>query len=112
MANPTYDVSNSSETLFQNNDSTFFIPDSIVQDSIINYFYIYPNPSPGIFTLTVTDPGNNAELSVFNILGETVYKARITKPATTIDMSSHPKGIYFAKLTGGDEIHTFKIVCQ
>ena len=26
--------------------------------------------------------------------------------------TTHPKGIYFAKLTGGDEIHTFKIVLQ
>ncbi len=64
---------------------------------------IYPNPNEGKFTLQISDCplclSSIENLSVFNVLGETVFQtSNIKTQALVIDLSSHPKGIYFVKL--------------
>jgi hypothetical protein len=64
---------------------------------------IYPNPSGGKFTVQLENCNECLEkiedLTVINILGEIVFRASdINSQSMVIDLSKHPKGIYFIKL--------------
>jgi hypothetical protein len=74
---------------------------------------VYPNPTPGQFTL---DPGETGEqeyfsLEIYNWLGERVIKSNL--PSNTIhllDLSGHADGIYFIQVQQGNKVQTGKIV--
>lgn len=63
-----------------------------------NNISIYPNPSNTSFTLKTSEFIGNT-ISVYNILGEEVYKSSITKPITKIFVNDLGKtGIYLVKI--------------
>jgi len=70
---------------------------------------IYPNPSNGIFNLSIRDI-NNGDVIITDVLGNTVYFDRINTANNSIDMSSQPKGIYFVKVISGKNINIKKII--
>lgn len=64
---------------------------------------IYPNPSDGKFTLQIENCPECLQqiedLTVLNILGEVIFHTSdIVGQSMSIDLSGHPKGIYFVKL--------------
>lgn len=75
------------------------------------YVKVYPNPTSD--KITIGSSQKISVLEIFNVLGEKVYYST-TQPLNnaTIDLSSHPKGIYIAKIYCGEQIHTEKIVVQ
>ena len=68
----------------------------INETNFSNEINIYPNPSTGIFTITSTEKISSIE--IVNILGEKVFTSTINHQPSTIDLSSHPNGIYFVHL--------------
>lgn len=60
-------------------------------------FAVYPNPSNGI--VTVKNITINSSLELFNILGETVYKDKMTSDSKSFDFSNLPIGNYYLKMT-------------
>ncbi|PCJ78121.1 MAG: hypothetical protein COA57_16295 [Flavobacteriales bacterium] len=57
----------------------------------------------------------NAEVTVYNVLGVAVYKSPTINVSTyQIDISSHPKGVYFVKVMceGETVIGNGKLVIQ
>ena len=74
---------------------------------------IFPNPNNGSYTVQVPYEENLATtISVYNTLGERVYQHQATQPNTTIDISHHPKGLYFTKIQQGENIVVKKVVYQ
>ncbi|MBI4929355.1 MAG: T9SS type A sorting domain-containing protein [Bacteroidetes bacterium] len=86
--------------------------------------FIFPNPSNGIFVVE-SSKVNIQNIQIINALGQIVYKTTIgsgqlsagnKQPTTngqlTIDLSSHPKGIYFIKVQSGENVYTQKIILQ
>lgn len=74
---------------------------------------IFPNPSTGTFTISITGINDVVELTVINLQGQEVYteKLNVTGNYTKqIALSAYPKGIYFLKLMGGDVVRTEKVV--
>ena len=64
---------------------------------------IFPNPNEGKFVVQIADcPGCLAKienLTVMNVLGEKVFeRSAIREQSLSIDLSKHPKGIYFVKI--------------
>ena len=60
---------------------------------------ISPNPSNGYLGIQIKDLGfKSAELKIYNVLGECIYKSTIINPKFQIDLSSQPHGIYFYKV--------------
>ena len=53
---------------------------------------IYPNPSTGIFTIS-----SSTNIEVYNVVGELILSEN---NATSIDLTTAPKGMYFVKLNG------------
>ncbi len=56
---------------------------------------IYPNPAGDIVNIEVNMPqGNNAELTITNMLGQTVKQASLTGSSIQFDMAGMPAGCY------------------
>ncbi len=73
---------------------------------------ISPNPSPGKFTLQFLGKSIDNTVEIYNIFGEKIYKSDFTGLQYEMDLSSHPKGIYFIKVQSGENIFTEKLVLQ
>ena len=74
-----------------------------------NKIYIYPNPTEGSFYV-VTDL--EVKINLINLLGETILERRLTNSNNKIDISDHPKGVYYLEILGNNIITTKKIVLE
>lgn len=71
---------------------------------------IYPNPTNGKLTITLTDKINSIE--IFNLLGEIIFSLIPNKYQTTaeINLTQAPKGIYIVKVDNGEKVQVEKVV--
>lgn len=95
--------------------------------------HIIPNPSAsGVFTALCLQPTGHYSITIYNVLREIIYQSptihthpnsdltalsdevrHSAEPALIpIDISTHPRGIYFVKITSGEEINVQKMVYQ
>ncbi len=82
----------------------------IVNLSNENEITFYPNPFSEIFTIKLDKP-TDANISVYDLLGNCVYTSSIKDPTeTTIDLSKEASGIYFVKVTNVDDSNVKKII--
>ncbi len=64
---------------------------------------VYPNPSSGEFILKVDRMNSEMHFEIFNSLGQSVKKAGITESETHINIKDVAQGVYYLKLTTGNE---------
>ncbi|MCW3102880.1 MAG: regulatory domain of in-like proprotein convertase [Bacteroidetes bacterium] len=88
-------------------------------ESPASSFTVYPNPSVNIFNALVHTTGlnENAYLTLRNAIGQIIMKrvilsSELQREEFTIDLSHHPKGIYFVQLESGKLNETRKLVLQ
>ena len=58
-------------------------------------FSIAPNPSTNQITVTTTEALSNSRIEIYDQIGRSVINHQIFSPATEIDISSLPTGLYF-----------------
>jgi hypothetical protein len=76
-----------------------------------NGIAVFPNPNTGSFT--VYNSNAQADLSVYNIIGEEIYSRKITSAQEYIDIAAVSSGIYFVELKNKDDkIYRQKILIQ
>ena len=77
-------------------------------------FSIYPNPSPGLFTLIFNNGENtNYAVEIMDMIGNVVYRRdNVQAGNTAIDIREQPKGIYFVKVQVGGKVYTEKVVLE
>jgi hypothetical protein len=74
---------------------------------------IYPNPFVGFVTIKTAGNAKNLIYSVFDILGETQLFGNIHKQTQTlINLEKLNSGIYFIRISNGENFVTKKIICQ
>jgi len=71
---------------------------------------IFPNPADG--KITIESDFNMVSVEISNINGEKIFESKIQNQKSEIDLSSQPKGIYFAKISDGEKTFVEKIVIQ
>ncbi len=71
---------------------------------------VYPNPSNGKFNLNFMN--EVSQISIKNLVGETIYQVVSTGTFITIDLELYPKGIYFLELMTSRGIITKKLVME
>ena len=77
---------------------------------------LYPNPTQGIFLLTITGLQNQrVTITLTNVQGQTVSTEK-TEGVTTLvrkmDLTAYAKGVYFLKVQTNDRITTEKVVVK
>ena len=78
-------------------------------------FKIFPNPSPGIFTINSSDPSTLLRVTtieVYDVFGREIFQSTNLSQATTLDLTSYPKGIYFVRGNANDKMFSRKIILQ
>ena len=71
---------------------------------------IFPNPATDVINVSFTS-SDDAEITVFNIVGGIVYNNQnVTNKTNEIDMSQEANGIYFVRVKSGDQIVTKKLI--
>jgi len=81
---------------------------------------VYPNPSNGIFSVTVaggssmTAQAGQFKIEIYNVLGEKVYNSQISNLNTQypIDLRKQAKGVYNLKISTDEKVITKKIVIE
>ena len=72
---------------------------------------VYPNPTADNVILTIG--GDATTVSVYNVMGKLVSTQSVSYGANTVNMSSMPAGVYFLRITNGNEaVGTVKVVRQ
>ena len=82
-----------------------------VSDVRPSQFNVYPNPTNGVFTIEL-DGNVKYDVTISNVLGQTVYTTSITSMNTTIDLSSFEKGIYTIELKNNSGTYTEKVIVE
>lgn len=91
-------------------DSAFnTTPLHAVNTSVAATVQVFPNPSPGWFTIRT---GKQKEYSaeVYNMIGEKVYQSGIHSSETKIDLSGRPAGVYILYIRSDDETVVEKLM--
>lgn len=77
---------------------------------------IYPNPSPGIFTIKLDGSVKNEAITIeaYNQLGEKVYthQTRLNEDQLDVNISTLAKGTYLLRFLGENAIYTAKVLKQ
>lgn len=117
IAHEAKDNSIGNEENIEKTEERDFLPDQRYLSTDIT---INPNPSiSGVFIvsgLKVFPESFEAKyrswITVYNVLGEVVYKSSNLTSPYSIDISLKPKGIYFVKIQNDEEITVQKIIYQ
>jgi hypothetical protein len=82
-------------TLYNVVDTCLGVPIGVHEESNIDHSLIFENPNSGIFTASAQQ--EIVRIEILDILGNTPWSKNISSQQMVIDLSSHPKGIYFLK---------------
>lgn len=72
------------------------------------FISVYPNPSNGEFRISGFK--TNAELSIYNCVGELVYKTNMLRKQENVNITSMPFGIYLLQIRSDSKIFTKKMI--
>jgi hypothetical protein len=87
-----------------------FEKNTIDQEPVWN-FVVYPNPGVGTFYLESN--AENAQVEVFDALGQLVYKEQITGAVHTIKLDEYKKGMFYLRVMSNNKmLYTTKLVNQ
>ena len=72
---------------------------------------IYPNPSNGVFTISLHE-NESYDVTISNLLGQTIYITTTSAMESIIDLSSFDKGIYTVELRNENKTFTKKVIIE
>ena len=73
-----------------------------LDDNIIDGFTYYPNPTSG--TINFKDDKIITNIEIYNSLGQQINKITTSKKNLQLDVNNYSKGVYFIKLTVGNQV--------
>lgn len=77
------------------------------------FFRIYPNPTPGRFTLEMkeTELGGSIRVEIFSLMGERVFASELPlMKQYQLDISNRQPGLYLVKVMKGKDVGYFKLI--
>ncbi len=96
-----------------------YTPEQIVTLGSAGRIWISPNPSNGLFTISLSQTnGEEILVQLVNSLGQVILSSKREPSGTLEDIKIDirkeifPPGVYFLKIINGKEINTFKLVKQ
>lgn len=72
---------------------------------------VWPNPSNGSFLISLSKAFNDADVKVFDVVGNEVYFTKLNGTKATVDLSFCADGVYMLKVSEGSfELHTSRLI--
>ena len=93
-----------------NPTSSICTPTAVDNEVDETNYSVYPNPTRNTLNVSV-NKNTSAELSLFNTLGQEIYRSAI-KSSVAIDVSSWEKGIYFIRITFPGYQYLSKVIIE
>jgi len=101
------------------NGYIMYSPEQLVNLKSIGDISVYPNPSNGLFNLSIPQSnGDDLFIQVVNSIGQVILTSK-RQPAGVLDEikidirnAIYPPGVYFLKINNGNVVKTFKLVKQ
>lgn len=85
------------------------IDEHVKHDSVEPLWTVYPNPTQGEVYLDLSQIQGSYELSVFNELGQSVYKTTVNGSTEKLDLSGFESGVYSIRLVGSGKSQTKRV---
>lgn len=76
---------------------------------LLNQVSLFPNPSTGIFKLSLGDLKGAADYSISTANGKIIERKPVDTETTWIDLSDQPSGLYILQVMVGEKVITKKI---
>ena len=76
----------------------------------VSNFNVFPNPTPGNFTITFPEKINNAVIEIYNMFGERIYKENAGNVRSIMLNPDLSAGVYFLKAFADSKNFVAKIV--
>jgi len=73
---------------------------------------IFPNPANENFTIQLSEKSISSEITITNIMGETVLQKRINDNSATIPVTEYPNGVYIITITKDNQKTVRKLIIQ
>ena len=90
------------------------ILENVFEESVDEKISVYPNPSAGNFNISSDINLKRLDASVYNQQGQKIIHRTFNRlaagEALNVDLSNHPIGIYFLKLTGENFTESKKLM--
>lgn len=113
ICNNTGEVMNrQANNLLSKNDSINSQINNIAKKEIIKVNAIMPNPTTGMFTVTLSSPLNNGTVMLLNANGSVIENKKQSGNTLSFDISNRSSGIYFVRLEYEGKVLTFKVIKQ
>jgi hypothetical protein len=78
-----------------------------IPENSFETLYIYPNPSKGIFYITISE---EARLEILSMTGKPIHNTRLIKGNNILDINNLTNGLYLLKIHSADKIQYSKIL--
>lgn len=76
------------------------------------HFAIYPNPSDGLFTISMEESDSPYTIEITDMTGRTVYTRNGDEQEVEIDLSGKAKGVYTVKVLTNKNVHCTQIMIK
>lgn len=99
-------------TAFTNECFSGFVSSNTNEPSAEHSVAVYPNPTTSAITIMTTETSFTGmdELVVHNLMGELLYRSSMNNSQMDVDLSDHPRGVYFVSTIINGLTKTFKVV--
>ena len=79
-----------------------------------NKVMVFPNPSPGKFTVSIQSLTNKPQLTIYDLMGGIIYDNKLTRTNTQMDLSRNSNRIYLYRIISekGELIGSGKLVIE
>lgn len=72
---------------------------------------VRPNPTSNQFTVELAE-NTEANVQLFNLLGQEVYSAKVNQPAISINVTDFNPGIYMLRVSQNGNVYTSKVIVK
>lgn len=79
-------------------------------ENTIDAFYIYPNPTNGLLNVVFPNSYSNAQISLYNTLGQVIYSKDIAHSNSSLNLDSLSSGVYYYSISFGNEQKVGKLI--
>ncbi len=94
-------------------NTLYDIRNALIEEGSV-LFRVFPNPTPGVFTLELThDIKADGLIEIYNAFGKTLLQQRLNGLIRyNFDLTNRPAGMYMIRVRTDDNVHMMKLIKQ